>query len=134
LVSLINEVLDQVKIESGKIEIEAVQFDLRAILDDVVSLLGEISRKRSGGIDCLCYMVLLIHLSHYLIISTRSNLQLAVHISENVPQKLIGDPGRFRQIITNLIGNSVTVSYLSVVHTFFENFVFESQVAIIILE
>ncbi|KAK3409945.1 hypothetical protein EUGRSUZ_J02015 [Eucalyptus grandis] len=72
-------------------------------------------------------MVLLIHLSHYLIISTPSNLQLAVYISENVPQKLIGDPGRFQQIITNLMGNSIKVSYLSVVRTFSENFVFESQ-------
>jgi histidine kinase 2/3/4 (cytokinin receptor) len=38
LVSLINEVLDQAKIESGRLELEAVQFDLRAILDDVLSL------------------------------------------------------------------------------------------------
>jgi len=38
LVSLINEVLDQAKIESGKLELEAVQFELRAILDDVLSL------------------------------------------------------------------------------------------------
>jgi len=38
LVSLINGVLDQAKIESGKLELEAVQFELRAILDDVLSL------------------------------------------------------------------------------------------------
>jgi K+-sensing histidine kinase KdpD len=38
LVSLINEVLDQAKIESGRLELEAVRFDLRAILDDVLSL------------------------------------------------------------------------------------------------
>lgn len=38
LVSLINEVLDQAKIESGKLELEAVQFELRTILDDVLSL------------------------------------------------------------------------------------------------
>ena len=38
LVSLINEVLDQAKIESGKLELEAVRFDLRAVLDDVLSL------------------------------------------------------------------------------------------------
>ncbi|KAM7468775.1 hypothetical protein LguiB_016337 [Lonicera macranthoides] len=41
LVSLINEVLDQAKIESGKLELEAVRFDLRAILDDVLSLFSE---------------------------------------------------------------------------------------------
>ncbi|KAK3404198.1 hypothetical protein EUGRSUZ_K00060 [Eucalyptus grandis] len=66
--------------------------------------------------------------------SQEKGVELAVHISENVPQKLIGDPGRFRQIITNLMGNSVTVSYLRAVHTFSENFVFESQAAIIILD
>lgn len=38
LVSLINEVLDQAKIESGKLELEAVKFELRTILDDVLSL------------------------------------------------------------------------------------------------
>lgn len=38
LVSLINEVLDQAKIESGKLELEAAPFDLRAVFDDVLSL------------------------------------------------------------------------------------------------
>lgn len=36
--------------------------------------------------------------------------QLAVYVSDKVPEVLIGDPGRIRQIITNLIGNSVKVS------------------------
>lgn len=36
--------------------------------------------------------------------------QLAVFISDQVPEMLIGDPGRFRQIITNLMGNSIKVS------------------------
>lgn len=36
--------------------------------------------------------------------------QLAVYISDRVPEILIGDPGRFRQIITNLMGNSIKVS------------------------
>lgn len=38
LVALINEVLDQAKIESGKLELEAVKFDIRGVLDDVLSL------------------------------------------------------------------------------------------------
>lgn len=46
LVSLINEVLDQAKIESGKIELEAVQFDLRSILDDVLSLFSGKSQEK----------------------------------------------------------------------------------------
>ncbi|GFS33893.1 histidine kinase 3 [Actinidia rufa] len=81
LVSLINEVLDQAKIESGKLELEAVQFDLRAILDDVLSLFSGKSQEKG--------------------------VELAVYISDKVPETLIGDPGRFRQIITNLMGNSI---------------------------
>ena len=38
--------------------------------------------------------------------------QLAVYISDQVPEMLIGDPGRFRQIMTNLMGNSIKVSIL----------------------
>jgi arabidopsis histidine kinase 2/3/4 (cytokinin receptor) len=46
LVSLINEVLDQAKIESGKLELEAVPFDLRAICDDILSLFcGKVQEK-----------------------------------------------------------------------------------------
>ncbi|XP_077250375.1 histidine kinase 3 isoform X2 [Tasmannia lanceolata] len=81
LVSLINEVLDQAKIESGKLELEAVCFNLRAILDDVLSLFC--GKSQDKGIE------------------------LAVYISDHVPEILIGDPGRFRQIITNLMGNSI---------------------------
>ncbi|XP_022954083.1 histidine kinase 3-like isoform X2 [Cucurbita moschata] len=81
LVSLINEVLDQAKIESGKLELEAIPFNLPAILDDILSLFSGKSQEKG--------------------------LELAVYISDSVPEMLIGDPGRFRQIITNLIGNSI---------------------------
>lgn len=37
-------------------------------------------------------------------------MQLAVYISDRVPDMLIGDPGRFRQILTNLMGNSIKVN------------------------
>uniref|UniRef100_A0A2P2KPS0 histidine kinase n=1 Tax=Rhizophora mucronata TaxID=61149 RepID=A0A2P2KPS0_RHIMU len=84
LVSLINEVLDQAKIESGKLELEAVLFDLRALLDEVLSLFSDKSQEKG--------------------------VELAVYISDGVPEMLIGDPGRFRQIITNLMGNSIRVS------------------------
>ncbi|XP_076885656.1 histidine kinase 3-like [Bidens hawaiensis] len=81
LVSLINAVLDQAKIESGKLELEAVQFELRAILDDVLSLFSGKSQEKG--------------------------IELAAYVSAKVPETLIGDPGRFRQIITNLMGNSI---------------------------
>ena len=46
LVSLINEVLDQAKIESGKLELEAIPFNLRAILDDILSLFSGKSQEK----------------------------------------------------------------------------------------
>ncbi|KAL4575634.1 hypothetical protein LXL04_022485 [Taraxacum kok-saghyz] len=81
LITLINEVLDRAKIEAGKLELEAVPFDLRSILDDVLSLFSEKSRHKG--------------------------IELAVLVSDKVPQIVMGDPGRFRQVITNLVGNSV---------------------------
>ncbi|GMH20381.1 hypothetical protein Nepgr_022222 [Nepenthes gracilis] len=68
------------KIESGKLKLEAVTFDLRAILDDL-SFVNRASLRK----------------------------KLAVYISDRVPDMLIGDPRRFRQIITNLIGSSIKV-------------------------
>ncbi|KAA8529843.1 hypothetical protein F0562_034388 [Nyssa sinensis] len=81
LITLINEVLDRAKIEAGKLELEAVPFDLRSILDDVLSLFSEKSRHKG--------------------------IELAVFVSDKVPDIVMGDPGRFRQVITNLVGNSV---------------------------
>ncbi|KAL0733002.1 hypothetical protein Bca4012_009212 [Brassica carinata] len=81
LISLINEVLDQAKIESGRLELENVPFDLRFLLDNISSLLsGKAAEK---------------------------GIELAVYVSSNVPAVIIGDPSRFRQIITNLVGNSI---------------------------
>ncbi|KAL7216421.1 hypothetical protein ACSBR1_028373 [Camellia fascicularis] len=81
LISLINEVLDQAKIESGRLELEAVPFVMRSELDNVLSLFS--GRSHEKGIE------------------------LAVYVSDQVPEVVNGDPGRFRQIITNLVGNSV---------------------------
>lgn len=81
LITIINEVLDRAKIEAGKLELEAVPFELRSILDDVLSLFSEKSRRKG--------------------------IELAVFVSDKVPEIVIGDPGRFRQVITNLVGNSV---------------------------
>ncbi|KAL7605592.1 histidine kinase 4 [Lactuca sativa] len=81
LIALINEVLDRAKIEAGKLDLESVPFDIRSILDDVLSLFSEKSRHKG--------------------------IEMAVLVSDKVPQIVIGDPGRFRQVITNLVGNSV---------------------------
>lgn len=46
-------------------------------------------------------------------IYSNGDVKLAVFVSDKVPEFVTGDPGRFRQIITNLVGNSVKVSVLS---------------------
>eukprot|EP01018_Ginkgo_biloba_P031595 Gb_05953 [translate_table: standard] len=81
LITLINEVLDQAKIESGRLELETVPFHVRTVLDSVLSLFS--AKTQAKGIE------------------------LAVFVSERVPEVVIGDPGRFQQIITNLVCNSV---------------------------
>ncbi|XP_057826910.1 probable histidine kinase 6 [Cryptomeria japonica] len=81
LITLINEVLDQAKIESGRLELEEVPFRLRSILDDVLSLFSGKSQEKG--------------------------IELAVFVSNQVPEILIGDPVRFRQIVTNLVSNSI---------------------------
>ncbi|KAF5741380.1 histidine kinase 2 [Tripterygium wilfordii] len=85
LISLINGVLDQAKIESGRLELEDVPFDLRAILDNVLSLCSSESNKKG--------------------------LELAAYVSDQVPEIVVGDPGRFQQIITNLVGNSLKFTH-----------------------
>uniref|UniRef100_A0A9I9DYN7 histidine kinase n=1 Tax=Cucumis melo TaxID=3656 RepID=A0A9I9DYN7_CUCME len=85
LISLINKVLDQAKIESGSLELESVPFDLRAIVDNV--------------------------LSPFSLKSNDKGIELAVYVSDLVPEVVIGDPGRFRQIITHLVGNSLKFTH-----------------------
>lgn len=68
LISLINEVLDQAKIESGRLELETVPFDLRSVLDNVLSLFSgktnekgiEVKKNQSVAFFYLFFLVLLI--------------------------------------------------------------------------
>ncbi|CAK8539007.1 unnamed protein product [Lathyrus sativus] len=85
LISVISEVLEQAKIEAGRLELEAVAFHPHAILDEV--------------------------LSHFSEKSIEKRIELAVYASNQVPQVVIGDPKRFRQIITNLVGNSLKFTH-----------------------
>lgn len=59
LISLINEVLDRAKIEAGKLEIESVPFDLRSILDDVISLFSAKSREKGIEVSINLFSLLL---------------------------------------------------------------------------
>lgn len=81
LLTIINDILDFSKIEAGKLDIEIIDFDLQVTLDDINDMLA--IRANNKGIEYVCI------------------------IDQNVPTLLKGDPGRIRQIITNLIGNAI---------------------------
>ena len=81
LLTVINDILDFSKIEAGKLELESAEFRLRETLDDTVRVLA-LSAHRKG-------------------------LELLCHVPADVPDAFIGDSGRLRQILMNLIGNSI---------------------------
>ncbi len=81
LLSLLNDILDFSKIEAGKLEMERVSFDLREALGDAMQTLA----VRAHGKD----------------------LEMMLHIPSDVPNWVIGDPGRLRQVIVNLVGNAI---------------------------
>ncbi len=81
LLTIVNEILDFSKIESGKLELEILDFDLRVTLEDVAELLA--LRSESTGLELIC------------------------RIDPSVPSHLRGDPGRVRQVLTNLVGNAI---------------------------
>lgn len=85
LLSIINDILDFSKIEAGKMIIEETPFKLREEVDSIVSLFNPRAQEK--------------------------NLQLIADIHENVPDKLIGDPFRLKQVISNLIGNAIKFTY-----------------------
>jgi PAS domain S-box-containing protein len=81
LLSLINDILDLSKVESGHIEFESIGFDLGALLEKIIEMLD--SRAQDRG------------------------LQLTLEIMPGVPLGLVGDPHRLQQILINLIGNAL---------------------------
>jgi PAS domain S-box-containing protein len=81
LLKLINDILDISKIEAGKIELEALEFDLQTVLEDLVSTLAV---KAHG-----------------------KELELLCEIDPPAPTMLRGDVGRLRQIVNNLVGNAI---------------------------
>ncbi|MEI6209653.1 MAG: response regulator [Desulfuromonadales bacterium] len=85
LLGLINDILDFSKIEAGKLDIELLDFDVRTTLDDTVEMLA--IRAIDAGLELIC------------------------RIDPGVPSYLKGDPGRLRQIITNLAGNAIKFTH-----------------------
>ena len=81
LLHIINDILDFSKIEAEKLELETLDFPLHQTIEDTVQLFAEPAQKK--GLELIC------------------------HIESTVPSMAQGDPGRIRQILTNLVGNAI---------------------------
>jgi signal transduction histidine kinase/CheY-like chemotaxis protein/HPt (histidine-containing phosphotransfer) domain-containing protein len=81
LLQVINDILDFSKIEAGKLELDPVRFNIRDVLQDSIKSLG--------------------------IRAAQKRLELACRVENNVPDDLLGDPARLRQIVLNLVGNAL---------------------------
>ncbi len=81
LLGLLNDILDFSKIEAGKLALDPVPFRLRDCLSPALKTLG--FRAEQKGLELLC------------------------EVGLDVPDRLVGDPGRLRQILVNLVGNAV---------------------------
>ena len=81
LLTIINDILDFSKIEAGKLELDPAEFSLSEAIEDVATLVSASIAEK--------------------------NLELIVRIQPDLPDCVIGDVGRIRQILTNLIGNAV---------------------------
>ncbi len=81
LLTIVNDILDFSKIEAGKLEMEDLAFDLRNTLEEMGDLLAMNAHEKG--------------------------LEFTTLIEPEVPSRLCGDPGRLRQVLTNLVGNAV---------------------------
>lgn len=81
LLTIINDILDFSKIEAGKLELDLAPFDLLTSVEDIAALMSTRAQEKK--------------------------IELIVRFQPDLPHKLVGDGGRLRQIITNLVGNAV---------------------------
>ena len=81
LLGVINDILDFSKIESGKLDLDPIEFNLPDAVAEAMKALSLRAHKKE--------------------------LEIAYEIAPEVPENLVGDPGRLRQILTNLVGNAI---------------------------
>jgi two-component system sensor histidine kinase/response regulator len=85
LLAILNDILDHSKIEARKLQLEATDFDLRGVVEEVADLVAVTAQKK--GLEVLC------------------------SIQPDVPTRLRGDPTRLRQVLLNLAGNAVKFTH-----------------------
>lgn len=85
LLSLLNDILDFSKIEAGRLELEKINFNLRHLVEDVAYTLAK--RAQDKGLEMACL------------------------VQSDLASELLGDPGRLRQILVNLIGNAIKFTH-----------------------
>ena len=90
LLNLINDILDFSKVEAGKLQLEQISFSPSAVLHDTVALLSQQAKLKG--------------------------IELVASSSPVLPEKLLGDPGRLRQILINLVGNAIKFTPTGSVH------------------
>jgi two-component system, sensor histidine kinase and response regulator len=86
LLTIINDILDFSKVEAGKLDIEDIDFDVRRTVTNVVDLLAGPAQTKG--------------------------LELVAIVEDAVPDMVTGDPGRVRQVLTNLIGNALKFTHI----------------------
>ncbi len=81
LLVVINDLLDYSKIEAGKLELERIEMDLRAHVEEVATTLA--------------------------VQAAAKDLELVVDVAQDLPERVLGDPGRIRQALSNLVSNAI---------------------------
>jgi two-component system sensor histidine kinase/response regulator len=81
LLTLLNDILDFSKIEAGKLDLETHPFDLREVCEHITELLTSTAREKG--------------------------IELILRFAPNTPPYVVGDAGRVRQVLTNLVGNAL---------------------------
>ncbi len=86
LLTLINDILDLSKIEAGHLNLDTIPFSLRDMVGDTVRTLSSIAVEKG--------------------------LNMAMHVADDVADGIVGDPGRLRQVLVNLIGNAIKFTHV----------------------
>lgn len=95
LLTIINDILDFSRIEAGRLSIEPLPFDLMMLVDEVVILVSRSAEEKG--------------------------IELVVRYAPDVPQRVVGDAGRIRQVLMNLVGNAVKFTHAGHVFIDVEN-------------